>query len=196
MRYVIRGLSILEGYKKRVSKNSKSRFQTSTPFHIPKSKCWLSKSMKNPSDHVQNNWKCPTLMFLQKHACILFTVFRGACLSSTGLVSHSVCLLSSVCLSSVKLFQILQFVQFFQVLSNSVKSFQVLSGPFKSFQVLSSLFMAFQVFPSPFKSLQVLSNPFKSFQFLSSPFMSFPVLPSPSYSLQVLSSLSKSLHII
>ena len=36
--------------------------------------------------------------------------FRGACLSSTGIVTHSVCL--SVCLSSVTLFKILQFVQY------------------------------------------------------------------------------------
>ena len=47
---------------------------------------------------------------------ITIIFFRGVCLSSTGLVSHSVCLLSSVFCLSVTLFMKLHFVQFFKVL--------------------------------------------------------------------------------
>ena len=70
-------------------------------------------------------------MFLQYDFAWQF--LEEACLSSIGLGSHSVCLLS-VCLS-VTLFQVSHFFQFFQVLSNSFKSFLVFSCHSKSFQV-------------------------------------------------------------
>ena len=106
-----------------------------------------------------------------------FFIFRGACLSSTDLVSHSVCL--SVChtfpdLALRSIFS--SSFQFCQVLLSPLRSFQVLPGPFKSFQVPPSTFKSFQFLSSPFMSFQVLPSPFGSFQVLSSPFISFQVL--------------------
>ena len=93
---------------------------------------------------------------------------------------------SSVFCLSVTLFQILHFLQFFQVLPNSFKSFQVFSGPFKFSQILSSLFMPFQVLSIPCKYFQILSSTFNFYQVLSYPSKSFQVLSSPTMSLQVL----------
>ena len=105
----------------------------------------------------------------------MLTVIRGTCLSSTGIVSHS------VCLSSVTLFKILHFFQFFQVLSSPFQSIQFIPSPFRPFQVLSSPIKSFQVLSNPFKSFQVLSSPFKSFQVLSNPFKSSQALSLCAY---------------
>ena len=107
-----------------------------------------------------------------------FFIFRGACLSSSGLVSHSVCLSSVFC----RTFPDLTLLSF---LSSSFILFQVLLGPLKSFQVLQSPSKSLQVLSSPPKSFQVLSSPSKSFQLLSCPSNSFQVLSSPSKFLQV-----------
>ena len=127
---------------------------------------------------VLNYWK-----WIQEQ---LPRIFRGVCLFSSDLVSHSVCFLSSV-----TLFQILHLLYFFQVLSNSFKSYQVISGHFKSFQVLPSPPKSFQVSSCPSKSFQVLPSPSNSFQVHSSPSKSFQVLQSPFKYFQVLQSHSK-----
>ena len=130
-----------------------------------------------------NLFACLTLSFVYTSSGTFLEAYASLVLALSVTPSSIFCL--SVFCVSVTLFQILHFVQFSQVLSNSFMSFQVLSSRSKSFQVPLSTSKSFRALPTSIKPFHILPSPFESFLVPPITFKFFQVFPSPPKSLHI-----------
>ena len=92
-------------------------------------------------------------------------IFRGACLSRSGHVSHSVCL--SDCHTLEVLTMLLPIPQDLRVPTSFSWILQVLTSSYTLVKVLTSSYKYLQVLKSSYKYLQVLKSSYKFLQVLT-----------------------------